>query len=713
MRYCKVQNDFTAEPSTPKPDAADCFACKICGKLFATSNRLNLHQRFHKTKCPSCSKWFRTVDQLESHTIACKGANAYKVQVMLRAVNIDTKARNVNPERLNAVNVEPEKLKTMNIDPERLHGCVICGKRYQTKTHLDNHQCPMMGGKRSFRCDTCTQWYHTKALLNQHVRQCNMTNTSVQQQFPCSTCHAVFINESRLNDHIKTHVDKKHVCIDCNQQFVSERMYKRHVCQRGAAGSTTNTAQMFACGTCGLKFKRPTHLNNHMKIHGEKRFKCHKCDRCFLHNKQMIIHIKRCRVSDADEKDKFPHRVAGDRDYSIAGNKDTVSYNISKAKKTTSKTTSADANADKSRTTPSNSMVALNRGRELACNVCGRQFKRRYYLNEHMISHTCEKRYKCPKCDERFLYKHSLFKKHVAQCNGINAVRNNNVHNRQAIANRKVAVSRDAMDAYATENWTCDKCERNFRTALHLKRHTMVHARALKRFRCPVCDRCFYHQKSLELHSFVCNTDLQYKCSICPERFFQVEALSLHMQSHENDLNGNLTVDSSSAVADDENDSCYQTQMTSAASGMPIILDVSSTAESNQFDCDTFESLPAGSRLSDHHLGQANTSAYKYPDCDKQVIYQSALLRHSIKHRRTGGGTTRFACNVCRKSFKSQPQLIYHEQCQSDLRHRRYRCQACDKPFGDRKSLESHIIQCMAQKHQITNNAGFFTGTLL
>ncbi|XP_053383254.1 uncharacterized protein LOC123540514 [Mercenaria mercenaria] len=129
----------------------------------------------------------------------------------------------------------------------------------------------------------------------------------------------------------------------------------------------------------------------------------------------------------------------------------------------------------------------------LICDVCGKSFSRRNYLNQHLSIHADKKPYSCSVCFKKFLYKQT-YEEHLER------------HAR----NKKVQ---------------CELCGKRFYNQRELKCHKKKHA-VKGEFHCQVCDLYFVEEGSLQAHHN--RLHVSYSCTYCSEKFPNKKEMKTH-----------------------------------------------------------------------------------------------------------------------------------------------------------------------------------------
>lgn len=102
------------------------------------------------------------------------------------------------------------------------------------------------------------------------------------------------------------------------------------------------------------------------------------------------------------------------------------------------------------------------------CDLCGKSFKARGNLKNHMRSHQNNRTHVCKICGKAFLFNHGL-KKHLVLHTGVRP-------------------------------FACNQCDKSYKDLTDLRRHKFSHGGYEKTFKCVVCPKAFFEAKSLRYH---------------------------------------------------------------------------------------------------------------------------------------------------------------------------------------------------------------------
>ncbi|XP_063899196.1 zinc finger protein 91-like [Helicoverpa armigera] len=168
----------------------------------------------------------------------------------------------------------------------------------------------------------------------------------------------------------------------------------------------------------------------------------------------------------------------------------------------------------------------------IQCNICKKTFGSQLKHKIHYDTvHRLLKKYKCSKCDEKFI-DYFTRQKHLVE-----------VHNVEPILykckvcdrgfNRKFSLTLHVKRCHlAQKDFQCQFCSYQCFTNTELKEHHLRHG-GVKPFVCSVCKKAYSRNKALVLHMRVHNNDRRYICSVCGIAFVQKGSLVSHMHTHE------------------------------------------------------------------------------------------------------------------------------------------------------------------------------------
>lgn len=116
-------------------------------------------------------------------------------------------------------------MRTVHPKTDEKFSCKICGKTFNNKMFLKNHE---LTHDKKFECKICKKKFPQSYLLKSHVSKMHENPNS----FECKTCGKTFNIRNTLKNHEKTHDPnriKPYKCGHCDYAFDESGNLKRHV----------------------------------------------------------------------------------------------------------------------------------------------------------------------------------------------------------------------------------------------------------------------------------------------------------------------------------------------------------------------------------------------------------------------------------------------------------------------------------------------------
>ncbi|XP_052859863.1 transcription factor grauzone-like [Anopheles cruzii] len=233
----------------------------------------------------------------------------------------------------------------------------------------------------TIRCDICSKTYNSVDTLELHNLQ--QHSGPEAKPFKCDKCHQSFPKAYLLKSHLKRH--KQEPCPTCGKMLSNYSALKMHIAM--IHKKTPN----LICDICGkemtTKQTMERHMNMHMGLETVERVQCGQCQKWFkgiyvLQRHVKHVHTEQGQIFQCDIcLQKYPNTRA------LTHHKQRVHVE-----------------------------------EKFACEFCGKRFKRKIYLREHVASHTGQPLYSCNLCTATFnssgnLYAHRR-KSHVGAGRG-------------------------------------------------------------------------------------------------------------------------------------------------------------------------------------------------------------------------------------------------------------------------------------------------------
>uniref|UniRef100_A0A7M4EZP0 Zinc finger protein 574 n=1 Tax=Crocodylus porosus TaxID=8502 RepID=A0A7M4EZP0_CROPO len=265
--------------------------------------------------------------------------------------------------------------------------CALCSRALPSPAALAQHAAQHSGESRLL-CLDCGLAFDTEPALLAHRR------AHGPNPLHCCPCGKAFLNMTKFLYHRRTHgsllptpeapvpvepapvpapeapapdtMPGGHRCLACGKAFGKQLQLARH--QRFVHG----LERRHECHTCGKRFKKKSHVRNHLLTHtGERPFACPDCPKAFNSQANLLRH-------------RLTH--TGERPYQCQ---------VCLKRFTQSSTLQQH-------------LFVHSRHYPYQCPECGVHFHRPYRLLMHRYHHTGEYPYKCGECGRSFLLRRLL-----------------------------------------------------------------------------------------------------------------------------------------------------------------------------------------------------------------------------------------------------------------------------------------------------------------
>ncbi|KAK7930366.1 hypothetical protein WMY93_006761 [Mugilogobius chulae] len=379
-----------------------------------------------------------------------------------------------------------------------------------------------------------------------------------------------------------------------------------------------------------------------------------------------------------------------------------------------------------------------------SCSECGRSFKKKAYVRQHMLSHSDERPHKCPECGKTFKMKKNLklhmmyfsearpYSRSEFTARRSNATPPTEKPHKCSLCPRGFPRKDDLNEHLKTRHHMCTVCDEIFPNRSKLKKHLRSYKRERRKdpvlppgpVFCSICGAGFVEKSDLSLHMRSHGLDKPHPCSFCELRFYLECDLTLHRtQNHpvcrvcgEQFVNHYLlrkhadthlfTHSCSECGQKFKSLLCLNKHKANHALQQKNRAFYSSSEQRSYSCLHCGQSFSCKLYLDVHmevHKGQERElETQSCSDCGKSLKNESQMLIHSGQKRRQ--------CLDCWKAFMRTSHLKEHEflhsQQQQQLRadesekqHKVFSCSECGKTFPSGARLKRHaaVHSCHVQ----------------
>lgn len=425
----------------------------------------------------------------------------------------------------------------------------------------------------------------------------------------CTVCDLTFMTRYELKAHKKTHANQKVplICMTCGKSFKTKAGYNHH---------RTNVCVQYTCEICEDVFLVKSVLQDHLRT---------------VHDIHEDIHA----AAEAPKKEQA-HSVCP-----VCGIK--VTENAL-----------------------SRHMNLHSEDKPYICDLCGKQFRIKWSLREHIMVEIGMKDYVCEICGKKFVIQ-AYLNKHMRfhmMCDG------------------------------KFEGYQCEICGKKYAEEWKVKEHQRSAHRGKDRLRykCDMCDKRYTRKWLLRSHKRIAHKENveEYECGVCHKKFTEKWIIKLHLQTVHNVSSNDDGTSTTCAVkaTSDEVKKLLMYQKITRDSAPQTKSDPSTVVQKKPFECELCGKVFATKQGMKNHLyAELNLRKYVCEICGKRYNWWMGLKEHSIMNH----GEKEFVCAFCGKDFPTKKRCRDHLSVHSD--DRPYTCK-CGNNFKLKRYLVKHQKRC-------------------
>lgn len=359
--------------------------------------------------------------------------------------------------------------------------CSTCGYNFLWKCHLELHQI------KNPHCDRVKDFKMSKR---------DILKESITFQSPDTGVEITTTFQELLD----SQTVRPLVCVICGKKSFRDRgMFQRHLITHNEAGT-------FECNICCEGFSKIGLLSTHLKTHFRKPFECHKCWWRFTDSEKLGIHTEN-----------------GCQSVSLINNKEkdsTFMTTVYRCNICSAEVTGIEALREHVRSEHDKKIG------EFDCVLCDKKFPETKLYNSHLLTHN--KVYPCPFCRKKFGTKSDAYFSHIKSHKQVEEfpfvcdICGEQYKKRRYLENHRRIHTGERP--FICEHEGCGKA---FRSRDGLDQHKWCHKN--QHFLCDFCGRKFKKPSFLRNHRRTHTVDWRYPCIYCPEKFRSLRPFKQHL----------------------------------------------------------------------------------------------------------------------------------------------------------------------------------------
>ena len=231
-----------------------------------------------------------------------------------------------------------EKARDEHTPSCRPEVCNVCSQMFHTKYGLEEHvqlnnhfddDSESDVDEQKYRCNKCSKTFSLQAEYDEHTANCPEKSPSESKPYACQYCEYKCSKMDKLQMHVKLrHSDREpakkraYRCDKCDKDFTSEVWYEKHM-TAFHHDSLVASAEPYYCEKCNGDFATEGAFDKHsLTCRSEDVPTCVECDKTFRSPKGLKSHISIKHPKSTDKDQKVTATTDVDKLYCEKCNKD-------------------------------------------------------------------------------------------------------------------------------------------------------------------------------------------------------------------------------------------------------------------------------------------------------------------------------------------------------------------------------------------------------
>ncbi|XP_042839912.1 PR domain zinc finger protein 5 isoform X4 [Panthera tigris] len=250
------------------------------------------------------------------------------------------------------------------------------------------------------------------------------------------------------------------------------------------------------------------------------------------------------------------------------------------------------------------------------------------------------------------------------------------------------------------EDYACPQCDSSFTSEEILAEHLQtLHQRPTeeKEFKCKNCGKKFPVKQALQRHVLQCtaksslkDSSRSFQCSVCNSSFNSASSFEQHQETCRGDARFVCKADSCGKRLKSKD--ALRRHQENVHAGDPKKKLICSVCN---------KKCSSASSLQEHRKTHSEERPFQCEECKALFRTPFSLQRHLLIHN----SERTFKCHHCDATFKRKDTLNVHVQVVHE-RHKKYRCELCNKAFVTPSVLRSHKKTHTGEKEKICPYCG-------